>query len=56
MLVSPYIKHLDAVETLAGIGFYSWLGWMGALSYCIILSKDAKDAEERIESQAGDLG
>ena len=25
-----------------GIGFYSWLGWMGALSYCIILSKRRK--------------
>lgn len=25
-----------------GIGFYSWPGWMGALSYCIILSKRRK--------------
>ena len=41
----PYIKHLDAkileLRPLR-IGFYSWLGWMGALSYCIILSKRRK--------------
>ena len=37
-----------------GIGFYSWLGWMGALSYCIILSKRRKrHPDERLRKPSG---
>ena len=41
----PYIKHLVwrfGSWDFCGIGFYSWLGWMGALSYYITLSKRRK--------------
>lgn len=37
-----------------GIGFYSWLGWMGALSCCIILSKRRKrHLDERSRKPSG---
>ena len=42
------------VETLAGSDFIRGLAGWGALSYCILLSKDAKDTQTRDrESQAG---
>lgn len=53
----PYIKHLDAEICSwdpCGIGFYSWLGWMEALSYCIILSKRRKrHLDERSRKPSG---